>query len=388
MKLNKCARLVDPFSKGTHHEVINLTWLIMLAQIYAKVEYIGEIAYQEKMRLQLKQLGYQFENIEYKPIRVHSFRKWGCLNYLLHLSIVSFRDLFYWLNSSRNCDVFYNNNIYFSLLLFWLCSFFKRNKVFVLCHSELEAIHLKWSGYILYIYGFYLRFCLNILPFNHQVFHFIVLGDRMKAHISKYISRHNQKCFYAIDHPYIRPETSVKVDMSNYGNIRKIGIISVIKDGRGLNNLQALLLKKFPDDVKLFAISKVIGEVNDPYHELIQLNNGKDFFPSDIYTAYIKEMDCIIMLYDTDGYQLTASGSILEAIWNLKPIIALKNDYFDYLFSKFGKMGVLCESVDDMFLCIKDMTCVHNKDLCNVKTSLLPENMSHILLHIIKNGGQ
>lgn len=384
MKLNKCARLVDPFSKRTHHEVINLTWLIMLAQIYAKVEYIGEAAYQEKMRLQLKQLGYHFDNIEYKPIRIHSFRKWGFLNYLLHLSIVSFRDFFYWVSSPRNCDVFYNNNIYFSLLLFWLCSFFKRNKVFVLCHSELEAIHLKWNGYILYIYGFYLRFYLNMLPFN-QAFHFIVLGDRMKAHISKYISQHNQKRFYSIDHPYIRPETTVKVDMSKYGGIRKIGIISVIKEGRGLNNLQTLLLKKFPDDVKLFAISKVIGEVNDPYHELVQLNNGKDFFPSDIYTAYIKEMDCIIMLYDTDGYQLTASGSILEAIWNLKPIIALKNDYFDYLFSKFGKMGELCESVDDMFLCIKEKSYSSDLNLTSVRTKLLPDNIVNILLFIIKS---
>lgn len=354
----------------------------MLAQIYAKVEYIGEVAYQEKMRLQLKQLGYHFDNIEYKSIKVHSFRKWGFLNYLLHLSIVSFRDFFYWVKSPRNCDVFYNNNIYFSLLLFWLCSFFKRNKVFVLCHSELEAIHLRWNGYILYIYGFYLRLCLNILPFN-QAFHFIVLGDRMKDHISKYISRHNQKRFYSIDHPYIRPETTVKVDMSNYSGIRKIGIISVIKEGRGLNNLQTLLLKKFPDDVKLFAISKIIGEVNDPYQELIQLNHGKDFFPSDVYTAYIKEMDCIIMLYDTNGYKLTASGSILEAIWNLKPIIALKNDYFDYLFSKFGKMGDLCESVDDMFLCIKNMSCIHNVDLDKVRRCLLPGNMAQVFVNII-----
>ena len=38
----KNARLIDPFSRNTHHEVINLTWIIMLAQIYTKVEYIGE----------------------------------------------------------------------------------------------------------------------------------------------------------------------------------------------------------------------------------------------------------------------------------------------------------------------------------------------------------
>jgi hypothetical protein len=44
------------------------------------------------------------------------------------------------------------------------------------------------------------------------------------------------------------------------------------------------------------------------------------------------------MLYDTNGYKLTASGSILEAIWNEKPIIALSNEYFKYLFDKYGEI--------------------------------------------------
>lgn len=348
------ARLVDPYSKGTHHEVINIALLIMLAEIYNKVEYFGDADYQNKMKMQLSQLGYDFTNIEYKPIKIHEFTNFKSLNYLLYLIVVSLRDFYYWITSKRGCDVFYNNNIYFSLCLFRLFSLFKHNKVFVLCHSELEAIHLRWINYILYIYGFYIRILFNILRFNKN-FHFIVLGDRMKNHISKYISRNNQKRFFSMDHPYIRPNSNVKVDMSKYNDVNKIGIISVIKDGRGLNNLNLLLSKRLPENIKLFSISKIIGNVNDPYKKLIQLNKDGDFFPSDIYTAYIKEMDCILMLYDTNGYRLTASGSILEAVWNLKPIIGLRNDYFDYLFSKFGALGVLCDSMDELHMQMKNL---------------------------------
>jgi hypothetical protein len=47
-------------------------------------------------------------------------------------------------------------------------------------------------------------------------------------------------------------------------------------------------------------------------------------------------------------YKYLASGAVFDAINAEKPIIALRNDYFEYLFSKFGAFGYLADSIDDM----------------------------------------
>lgn len=61
-------------------------------------------------------------------------------------------------------------------------------------------------------------------------------------------------------------------------------------------------------------------------------NLGKGFVPRDELEARVKKLDFILYLYPTDSYQLMASGAILDALSLQKPIIALKNDYFDYIF--------------------------------------------------------
>lgn len=64
--------------------------------------------------------------------------------------------------------------------------------------------------------------------------------------------------------------------------------------------------------------------------------------------ARIGRLDYALFLYPPEEYELTASGSILEAINYEKPILSLRNDYFGYLFEKFGAFGVLFNSVDEM----------------------------------------
>jgi len=58
-------------------------------------------------------------------------------------------------------------------------------------------------------------------------------------------------------------------------------------------------------------------------------------------------------LYPNSSYELIASGAVLDAINIKKPILALKNNYFNYLFDKFGAFGYLAESVQELILIIE-----------------------------------
>ena len=49
------------------------------------------------------------------------------------------------------------------------------------------------------------------------------------------------------------------------------------------------------------------------------------------------------------------TGIFLDAVKYLKPIIALKTDDLTHYFEKFGELGFLCESVEEMKQVILDI---------------------------------
>ena len=76
---------------------------------------------------------------------------------------------------------------------------------------------------------------------------------------------------------------------------------------------------------------------------------GKDnFIERKEFENLISDIDYALYFYTKDKYKITASGAVLDAINARKPIIALKNDYFSYLFGKYGQIGYLFESIEEM----------------------------------------
>ena len=55
-----------------------------------------------------------------------------------------------------------------------------------------------------------------------------------------------------------------------------------------------------------------------------------------------------IFFYPATEYVFRSSGAITDAIALGIPIIALKHPYFNYLFSKGGDIGYLCDSYEDI----------------------------------------
>ena len=69
--------------------------------------------------------------------------------------------------------------------------------------------------------------------------------------------------------------------------------------------------------------------------------------------AYIKslnnkKLDYILFLYPRNSYKLVARGAIFDAFKFGKPVIALKNDYFNYLVSKGQKFGYFFDTIDEL----------------------------------------
>lgn len=384
--MKKKARVIDVYSYGCYHEVINQGFLMMISLLYDEVVYVAEKTSIENLKKLLDSCGVDYSNVSFveKKIWFPKFKSAG-LSYLFRIVKVSLYNWLYYLRTPRNTDVFYNNNLYFAIWLLKNLSFAKGNRVFDLCHNEMEIIDpSKRDSRVISILGsfFDLVFKKNNLP---AFVEFILLSPKMVEYFNSWIKEENRSHIQWIDHCYIRPENKKVKDVVVYEEKIKIGVPGAINEKRGLPQLKQILSKMKRNNVKIYATSFVLGINNMDCFEC--LNKTGKLLPFDIYNSYIQQMDALMLFYNCDSYKLTASGAILEAIWNEKAIYALRNEYFDYLFDEFGELGELFDTVEELTNRLNSLSKEEigsfKKNLQDAKKKLHPEQVAYRLRAII-----
>lgn len=379
------AVIIDMYSHGSYHEVINQAYLMMVSDIYEEVTYIADKSSCENLRSLLTKCNFDYSNIRFVEKNVSHIKcKSPGLTYLIKLIKVSILSFIYYNRCDKDEDVFYNNNLFFAITLISLFSK-KRKNIYILCHNEMELIDKKSCfSSVTKILSMYFRFVFCQMGLN-KIFHFILLSSDMVNYFNSFISYKNHTRIYWIDHSYIRPENNIDAKYQIVDSRIKIGIPGAITPLRGLKELKYLLANLKNQNICIYALS-TCSEMIESDH-FVELNRESGLLPFDQYNTYVKSMDVMLLLYNTESYKLTASGAILEAIWNEKPIIALNNSYFDYLFKRYGNMGILCDNVKDICEAINDFKTnpLFTKNLINAKTELHPKVVQNQLLKIINH---
>ena len=383
MKSN--ALIIDPYSHGSYHEVINLGYLIMISDLYEKVDYIADESSCKNLKNLLLQCKVKSDNINFIQKKI-SYPKCNIkgIEYLLKIILLSIFDYFYYLRAIKDSDIFYNNNIFFATPLIQWFSFGKSNKTFILCHNEMELIDKSFVySLTTKIISFVLRFSFCYIKLSKRL-NYILLSSSMVDYFNSFISKRNYNRIFAIDHCYLRPIRHYSEELVEQSYIR-IGIPGAITPQRGLETLKQIIQDLKNDKLKIFSISTISDDIQN--EQFVSLNKGTSLLPFEKYNSYIKAMDYMLLFYDRDSYKLTASGAVLEAIWNEKPIIALRNSYFTYLFEKFGPLGYLYDSYEQL---TEGLTHLDNQidnsiiiNLKKAKQALLPCNVKKQLKDIV-----
>lgn len=386
MSKTRNAYIIDPYSHGSYHEVINQSYLMMISSLYEKVTYIADATSCECLRRLMDECYYDYSNVIFREENFRIMKTgWAGIDYLLRMLIVGWLDYFHYMKVPKDTDVFYNNNIFEGISLISTFSFGKKNRVFDMCHSSMEHIIKKpYVSKPMKLFSWYLRhvFLHTVLPAK---LHFLLLSTDMVDYFNQHIIPKNRARMCAIDHAYIRPNNEIEIP-SRTGTVINIGIPGAITPDRGLSNLQYILDHAKNYSINIYALSFVKGVVTG--NNFVELNKTGKLMPFEEYYANIQKMDMMLFLYDKGSYKLTASGAILEAIWNEKPIIALENQYFRYLFNKFGDMGVLCQSLEELARTLNNIKYSKdfNKYLGNIryaKQQLMPSQVKNQLKEII-----
>lgn len=377
MQKNAC--VIDAYSHGSYHEVINQGYLMMISELYEHVTYIADKSSCQNLKLLMEASDFDYSNVSICEKKISRPKlKWAGLNYLLWLIKVSLLNYIYYIRSPKNTDVFYNNNLFFAIGLIRFFSFFNKNKVFDMCHNEMELINpSKRNTRVMKILGIYFDFVFKKSVLSPKM-KFLLLSPQMADYFKTFIRRDNYDRIDWIDHCYVRPKNEIicpkeKIPFSGV----KIGIPGAVTEDRGLPQLRNVLAQLNNEKVKIFAISYIKGDVESRFLEYV--NKSSTLLPFDEYNGYVQQMDALMLLYNRESYKLTASGAILEAIWNLKPIFAIKNAYFEYLFNKFGNIGELFDDVENLSNYLNNLNDAffarYRDSLVRARESLLPSGV-------------
>ena len=348
-------KIIDYYAVGTFHEVVNYSFIKMCASIFKKVQYFsGKTASLNLQQVFMRTDGKSPTNVHYKvmlnyerdtPVGARLRDIWGFFLTLYQYIITPYDKL-----------LFYNYTNKLSLPFILLLNILFKKKVVCTFHGELEFIegkvsYLKTSGW----YRQSMRFSFHYL-FMKSPAYVMVLGDSIRKNLST-IYPHLFPHILSICHPYIINEIEKYNETENKNCLVRIGTVGTMKESKGLKDLLHLaellndLLKG--EKLELCSVGRVYANGVDLGNQITWIGYERGL-SRDEFEKQVQRLDYLLYLYPVGAYRFTASGAILDAVKMKKPIIALHNDYFDYLLDGCP-IGYVGNSVEELAQTIRDI---------------------------------
>jgi len=192
----------------------------------------------------------------------------------------------------------------------------------------------------------------------------IIFGESIKSELIRFLPKMKKHDILCIDHPYDyndKFEKRLKV-ISNTFVFANIGAGILNKNSHFIFKLA----QNFKKEIALKEINfKIVGKISPQVlsydNGLVSINTSSQFITFKEFENEIIIADYFIYFFTHNSiYDLCPSGTFFDAIKYEKPIIALKNPFFEYYFDRLGNIGYLCEDIDEMTLAIRKIIAGEN----------------------------
>ena len=374
---NRNILYLDTFNFGASHEMFNAALLSMCSQVGNDV--ICKCSESNYNSISKVISINDFENIKYKKVFV--FPGQSKISILLRYYISVFYTILYLVTSPKGYFVVIPyNNVFALKSINRLNSIFNR-RIIIFCHNEMEALvsDVNVKGILSkFLYSRCINFFLaNNVHLNKNLY-FSVLGDKILHNLKSIIDDIKIKNFVSIDHPYIfnNQFDCLKTLPNKIIKIGTIGTLCQPKGGDFLLELAEKIPMEIKTKIKIYHIGRILYPIETINAAGINTLTNGGFLSREDYDRNISELDYILFFYDNRNYKVTASGAIMDAISHGIPIISLGNDYFEYIFEKFGSFGFLKTSVDEivkLLSCIIEDNIVASFQVNTIRKNLSPE---------------
>ena len=237
------------------------------------------------------------------------------------------------------------SNIILKFLSFLFLS--KKKRLYVLLHGELQNVTLKGSRSIR-LDGRAQRVLYWLDTKFSSSLKFVIISEFVFEKLKKSLG-YNPLNFISINLPYLYDDKKGNTKQNNNQLVvSTVGVNSTNKKSFLLNDIAS----NFEDKIKSGVLKICTSGRNDDvlFSELVDTPNmGNSYLLStEDYAKRINSSD-VLVFFNDDNYSLISSGSYFDCINFEKPILAIKNEQWEYNFKQFGDIGYLCNNIDDMY---------------------------------------
>lgn len=340
--------IYEPWAIDEEHYIFNLSFFKVILNIYKgkKIIYFGNENQIKKLKNILND-----KKIIYIELKIAKQEKLNKINFLYE----ELKNCLILKNKIKQYSVeeIFVTTSYPQVILFTKILLYNK-KINYVMHGYLEWINKKFKFWNL---GFYMLPALKLFKKKKK---YIVLGESIKENLIKKVPSIFSEII-VMDHPYLeitkdkRKKKSIKKERYKGIKIGTIGAGNKSKGNDFLFLLETYLEKNQIKNVELYHIGKIEKEIL-PKKTNVILPSKEKMLSEEEYNNYINELDYILYFYPSSSYKLTASGAIFDAIFKEKPIIAIKNDYFEYIFNKSENIGYLCKDFEEVKNKVKEIS--------------------------------
>jgi hypothetical protein len=276
----------------------------------------------------------------------------------------------------RNPDIFISLSVTPVTILFAKL-LLKKSKNYYICHEVLEYLpyQLHW-----WKFNYWIKPSLRLWRDNNIN---IVLGENIKEEALRIIPGISIE---AVDNPYIADMDHL--EYSELPELIKIGSVGFATEKKGFSLIFPLEKKLCVSDcnnVEFHHIGQIDKNITLPDSTGLVIHGKYAPVGPEEYNKLIGEMTFCIFLYPSDTYRLTVSGPFLDALTYLKPVIAVTNPYFRYMFDKMGDIGYLCNDLEEIAAVIKGICADRNKELYRRQQETIKAGLNYFTLENLEN---
>jgi hypothetical protein len=380
--------IIDSYNYGSSHEMFNASLLKISMSLFKDTSYFAHASSIQCM----KHILAEYDSVYFKNIPVMKGKNKYFLIFKYILSC--FINLFFMLQIDKNSIIIFAFNNAFSLIFINILNKIYHRKIIIFCHGELELL-LDIQNHKLGLNAKFIKKNARKFFFNAnnriaKNIYFIVLGEKIISSLKDILPSNIMSRFYAIDHPYFFKSVVPPARSHKSFNLCLIGDMGKNKNIENLVTVTKEFAHEIDDEnLSFYVIGRVLINSYGLLASSIKiLNKSKSQLSRKDFDDYVQMMDAVLFFYDTNSYRLTASGAVFDAINHEVPIIAFRNNYFEYLFEKYCPFGILVDSIDDMVLVIRKLLSTQNKldfDFTALKYNLSPDMVKEVFSDILKH---